>query len=820
MADVRCPMCGKSNPAELEVCQYCQARLKPLNFGDKGEAEALNARGLQAQPEDSSDSQQSIDEWLSFLRDSDKESSSSASFDDSTPDWSPKDQEAEIPVEQTPPAGEESSDWLAGLRGQPDQGASQEENEPEADWLPDAESPSTEDVPDWLKEIGGESAPVDSSKFQEAAEPETAAAELAEEDQPDWLRVIRARQMEEREAGAPGQESEIESSQETWSPEEAGKGESADAEPVENESDWLAQLRSEELPEEETGDLSTSEAGVQALQPAPLAEETILEEEASLEGAEALAEPASLEHLPAESPAPSEVAQAEENIPEWMAGLVAGAGAIAVANAADSDIEGLPEWLAGLEKSSTLDREDIIPFGQEEPELTFDWLQSQIRGGEEVAAGESASSQGLNAESDAGQINPFVGDLSEFLEDAELSSVDANAGQQQLPEADIAPADLPAWLEAMRPVDAGGFDEKEAVVETSGPLAGLRGVLPAEPEFASLKKPAVYALRLQVSENQQTHATLFGELVEAEGAAKPIPGRQPVTSQYVFRLLIFFILVGLIAFPIFTASRSVPLPNVSPEAFTVSKLIDSLPNNPLVLLAVDYDPALAGEMEATSSAVVDHLMLKGAYLTLVSTSPNGPALAEHLIAEVSNRSGHVYTGIDQYANLGYIPGGSTGLAAFAQAPQQVVPYALDPDSTPVWSTQPLQGIQKLSDFSLVAVVTDDPEKARYWIEQVQPVLEATPLVMLVSAQAEPLVRPYYLAAPQQVQGMIAGLSGGGAYEQAHPNLMAGNGLARAYWDAYSYSLLAAAIMIAVGAVINLGANLATSRKQAEAEKKP
>ena len=30
MAEIRCPMCGKPNPENLDICQYCQARLKPL----------------------------------------------------------------------------------------------------------------------------------------------------------------------------------------------------------------------------------------------------------------------------------------------------------------------------------------------------------------------------------------------------------------------------------------------------------------------------------------------------------------------------------------------------------------------------------------------------------------------------------------------------------------------------------------------------------------------------------------------------------------------------------------------------------------------
>ena len=32
MAEVRCPMCGKNNPADLEVCQYCQARVKAAAY--------------------------------------------------------------------------------------------------------------------------------------------------------------------------------------------------------------------------------------------------------------------------------------------------------------------------------------------------------------------------------------------------------------------------------------------------------------------------------------------------------------------------------------------------------------------------------------------------------------------------------------------------------------------------------------------------------------------------------------------------------------------------------------------------------------------
>lgn len=774
MADVRCPMCGKTNPADLETCQYCQARLKPLYIDSPGGEIPPNSIGMNSQTGDEQNNQQSLDEWLSFLRESGEVSLSPEEFDESVPDWLQEGQGSEEIPEISLPTGEEPSDWLLGLREQSDdiaQGAAEPREQPEGDLLARSET-MDEDVPDWLKESG---APTPSG---ETPLPDI---EPASEEISSWHEEFRQQQVSGAE---PSVEAPVEPSVE---PSVEPPGLSA---PMKSEGAFQ-EAQSEREPGEE-----------QAPPPEP-------EFEGELEE----------QPLTGELPAAAGVSQ-EEEIPEWMAGVVGGVAGVAVESSAEADLDRLPEWLADLEKSSALDREAIIPFGEEEPELTFDWLQAQVRGGEDMLQAAAASAESLEIETESGRVSPFVGDLSEFLEDAESAAVDAGGKPAEKSEADLAPAELPAWLEAMRPLGAVDVEEAEAVVETSGPLAGLRGVLPAEPEFARLTKPVAFALRLQVSESQQAHANLFEELVQAEGNPKPIPARPAVTSQYLFRVIIFVILAALIGWTVFTASRTRPLPTVSGDTFEVSRVVDSLPDNPLILLAVDYEPALAGEMLATSSSVVDHLMLKGAYFVLVSTSPNGPALGEHLIADVASRSGHVYSGINQYANLGYIPGGPTGLAAFARTPQKILPYALDPETTPVWSKTRLQSVQRLSDFDLVVVATDDPERARYWIEQVGVALDSTPLLMLVSAQAEPMVRPYYQASPRQVQGIVAGLAGGGAYERAHPNLAAGNGLARIYWDAYSYSLLAAALIIMVGAVYNLGMNLSAAYKQAEAGKKP
>jgi hypothetical protein len=227
----------------------------------------------------------------------------------------------------------------------------------------------------------------------------------------------------------------------------------------------------------------------------------------------------------------------------------------------------------------------------------------------------------------------------------------------------------------------------------------------------------------------------------------------------------------------------------------ISELIETLTPTDPVLIAFDYEPGTSGEMNAAAAAVVDHLMLKGAYLSLVSTSPTGPALAEHFIHTVVSQ--HGYTSGNQYTNLGYIPGGAAGLLGFVQMTQHVTPLTFD--GLDAWHTPALSQIQTLANYKLVVVISDDPDIARSWIEQVQPTLENTPMIAIVSAQAEPILHPYASGENAQLKGLISGISGGAAYEQVigKPNL------ARTYWDTLNYALMAAVVVLLIGSGVNL-----------------
>jgi ABC-type dipeptide/oligopeptide/nickel transport system permease subunit len=151
-----------------------------------------------------------------------------------------------------------------------------------------------------------------------------------------------------------------------------------------------------------------------------------------------------------------------------------------------------------------------------------------------------------------------------------------------------------------------------------------------------------------------------------------------------------------------------------------------------------------------------------------------------------------------YTNLGYIPGSTLGLLGLAVSPKEILPYSLDGNN--VWAGAPLNRIATVKDFSAVIVLTNDSVTARMWIEQIGPVLRqsATPLLIITSTQAEPLILPYYLAIPSQVQGLITGIVGGMAYARTVGNIQQ-SGLQ----DALSIGVIVSVLIIIVGTTIGL-----------------
>jgi hypothetical protein len=802
-------MCAQPNPEELEVCQFCEARLKPLIAPSPDDQESIEPEAAQDTPQVDSD----LPDWLQDIREEGDDIEGEQPLEGEEEDdldtdplrWLDRIQDDEeapsllhedsAAAEEDEESVEEEPEWLQRIRSLQD--SEEIDQEPSAEDIKPVFEPEEQvpDIPPSEEEVDLPQETIEEEIFEGELEiPSDVDADLASES--DVLEVLP--ELKGVEQTAPGEEESLDEDQPDWlsqftqdDVEAPGppQPESVDAVPMEEEAedlpDWLAQIEEidkqiiEEEPLEEEQPEWLSQYG--ADQDEPISTLSVPEAEAPPDEDEDSEWMVEFEDVEEEAPGDEEVLEEEQ--PDWLSELAEEEG----------EIPSPEPFIAGTEYPSEAETaEEAVP----------DWLFELEDSAPEILAEE------VEIESVAEQP-PEEESLPEWVLEEPEEDIEEQVSGAEPEEAEIAQADLPTWLATMVPAE-GTKDEidEKGKVETAGPLVGLSETLAAEPEIARLKRPPAYSVKLQITENQQKHAKLWEQLLASEGEPKEIPKPPVLSTQSLLRWLIALALLIVIAGVVVIDSRLVPYldPAAIPsEVLDTSRLINALPAQAPVMIAFDYEPGLSGEMDASAAAVVDHLMLKGAYLTLISTSPTGPVVAERFVNQI--QAEHGYTSSEQYTNLGYVPGGISGLQGFAQIPQRVAPLSFD--GLDAWETQPLQSVVTLADFAMALVITDNPETARAWVEQVQPMFGNTPLVMVVSAQAEPLVRPYRDGNTRQVDGLISSLTGGAAYEA----LINRSNLVRGYWDAFSAGLLIAVGSILLGGAFNLGSALLTRMRE-------
>jgi endogenous inhibitor of DNA gyrase (YacG/DUF329 family) len=738
---------------------------------------------------------------------------------------------------------EEVPEWLAGLRSDSGtHGASA--SEPEAE-----DSPSNET--EWMASLGRE-LKGETSTPQPAAQPPA-----SEEPLPDWLQSLQSEPEEQTPPAAPasGQGQGMTNWLQSFQSEPEAKTPKAGAQPVET-PDWLASFQSAAGGNKP---LSTPPADNQESVPdwlsnlpgIPTPAEQSTGENAGMAPAEDM--PDWLKQLKEKSNSaePGPAGKSDESVPDWLSGF----GSAAPGTPAASSGESVPEWLSNLEAKSGNEPEtpatvftEKPPASSTAPEEIPDWLSS-FKSDVNAASEAEEHKNDYEVVSELPDQNKQTGPLPDWLAGIQASSTPAGGtpaliddGQEQTPDQEAASAfsmetpdwlsnlkpeekeekapegrndelanenlevsDLPNWVQAMRPVESVVADAKPAapedalVTENSGPLAGLRGVLPAVPGLGTLRKPPAYSVKLQVTDGQQRYAAYLERLVSSEAQPqKPAP--TGLASSQLWRWAITILLIVAVILPLFTGFPAVPEMSVLSPSMQLapsdkgmaSALVDGLPENTPVLIAFEYDPALSGELEAAAAPLIDKLLSKQARLTLISTSPTGPALAEQFIQQTTLINIHQYQSGEQYVNLGYLAGGQAGVLYFALDPQEAASDTTN--GQPAWETKPLQGVQSIRDFKALIILTDNADTGRNWIEQAGPYLGSTPMIMVISAQAEPMLRPYFDSG--QIKGLVTGLVDAKLQEQANST----PGLAYHYWGSFSLAVLVAEILIVIGAV--------------------
>ncbi|HEY9075877.1 MAG TPA: hypothetical protein VIO61_05000 [Anaerolineaceae bacterium] len=659
-----------------------------------------------------------------------------------------------LPVgETTKPVepSEETPDWLSAFQGMSEE--------------PPAE-PATEEVaPDWLREFqqataepGEEEAPATPPLPTPAGEVSETAFEMLEgEEMPaqsdllkEWLAgMTPVEPTEAFLAGHPAAEAARAESSPARAESSPARAESSPARAEEPPStgdlpDWLRDLQTsvpdEQAPAEPAGKAAS---WLQEFQQALPAEEGAVE---------AFVPGDTLEpEQPGEKEAPQRTPAEAETQPEF------------------------PSWLASLDTSTTTAAPSPAAFVEEEPTRPA------------VSSG-----------------SPFAVDLPDWLSqfgESGSPGEGAAAGAAATREEGAAPAELPSWVEAMRPAQSavpGGLlgDLTEQIVEKAGPLAGLRGVLPGNTLVTEFRSLPVYTGKLTPTDRQVTNANLLEEMLSQETEPKALPARRTQAPAIILRLAVGAALILALLLPLITNFKGFsPIPAVAPGSAGFVDAVTRLSTPATVLVAVEFEAGFSDEMRLASLGVLRSLANRGVRMALVSTNPAGPVLANHLLAEVYGRPPDP---MKEAVNLGYLPGGTGSLLELAALPLQNVSGATFNVSIYTATVPFIQPGSRLDQFAAILLITDNPENGRAWIEQTVPALKRNPnasFLVISSAQAAPMLLPYSEA--KQIQGMISGLSGGAMFEK---QIQKPADAAKS-WGAYQLGMLVAIVFIGIGGVL-------------------
>ncbi len=778
---IKCQACGKPNPAYLDTCQFCDARLRPLTAepGPPDESQPVATEWLvstRAAP--TTEPAEALPDWLRAMEPSTAQPMAMPEPEPSTdmPDWMRASAEPAPPAASAPAptssTDDEVPDWLRAMQA------------------PTPASEASADIPDWMRASAepAEPTPVPSGMSAEPAQP------TADEDVPDWLRAIPSSSpapaapdwMGAAPTPSADEPEPTEDSATAWlvstrTPPETPVGQADDM------PDWLRAMEpstAQPLAMPEPPASAPTPDWMSASPPAasddipdwmrateaPLAEATPAGDLPDWMGASAPA--ASVESAPA---------AVDDGMPDWLRAIQSSASTPEAPVGGETPAGDLPDWMSAMDNASTQAALPPVSADMALPDDAPDWLKAMQSTGElsalEAAAPESAipatetGGDWLSALRDsAAELEPLpIGEAPTFTALSEEGPV-ARSSASGLEQ-----AALPSWLAAMKPIDVQATpldEEADTYEERVGVLAGMRGVLRAEPVVALPRKSTVQVHKLEATTDQTRQANVLAALVSAEITAHVAPKRRAAIVPMLERWLVVAVLLAAVALPLFGVPGLFPLPTtISLQTQAAFNAVNAFPADKPALVVFDYDPAQSGELNPSARALVKHLLLRGVTVAGVSTRPAGAALGDAVLNEVaiSLEGTFSYTYGVNYISLGYLPGGPVGVAQFSANPRGAFTSDFRGQHSNVWNTSALTGLNAIENFSLknfggLIILAATPDSARAWIEQAHPQAPDVAMVMAVSAGVEPLILPYAEGDQPTVTGIVSGVPGGTQYE--------------------------------------------------------
>ncbi|MBK8987177.1 MAG: zinc ribbon domain-containing protein [Chloroflexi bacterium] len=461
----------------------------------------------------------------------------------------------------------------------------------------------------------------------------------------------------------------------------------------------------------------------------------------------------------------------------------------------------LPAWVANMRPEDARQQDSLLPSVLPTTEQDFfaiaddmaeadlpEWLEdTAVRPLERMAAPPSGAElpSWIDTESELGEPS------------SELASILAGLPAALPPEELLQKAEIPDWIQNLKPAELSGQPAAtiDFKLETTGPLAGMPDVVKIEP-IVAMPRSVHPLIPFTVTPEQQQQARLLRQLVQEEqqavyqgGAAVKVTGRRGL--RFLLAALLLIVVALALAGPDWLTGR--PPASLPPAAAALNTAVTAATGKP-VLVAFDYTPAMAGELDHQARLLLGQLQANGSPILIVSQSAAGTAVADSLTQSLNTPP----------INLGMLAGEAIGLRQLGNC------VGSPPVACPTLQGRGLsqEAQTALQDLGLIIVLTGERANLLNWVEQVGTAADV-PLVVGATQALGPVVAPYY--ASGQLQGYLDGLPATVALA-AHVGASDTLAQAQRQYGAQSLVQLAAALLLVVGALI-----MATARKKPGAQ---
>ena len=261
--------------------------------------------------------------------------------------------------------------------------------------------------------------------------------------------------------------------------------------------------------------------------------------------------------------------------------------------------------------------------------------------------------------------------------------------------------------------------------------------------------------------------------------------KNSVTERRIIFLVLFVAVAIPLVFPIGWKTE------VSGYTTMAWDLIESTPENSVVMFSFDYDPSTMTELQPMAEAMLYHAFSRKQKVIAIALWPQGVQMADQAFAFVQKSFPDKKYGFD-YVNLGYKVSGIVALQAMGRSMEAVNPF--DQAGTKYSDIPMLKSIKTLKDIAYVNSISSGVPGIKEWIMIARDTYK-TPVTGGTTAVSAPGFFPY-INSQKQLTGLLGGLKAASEYE----TLIGKIGSATVKMDAQSVAHVLILIFIAIGNV--------------------